>query len=147
MSEVASKDAETEEDKAGKEIRERLTRLMGFLAKQSLFNGDNNDWAANCIKTYLDDQTGKMTLNHAFGLVRPRGRPTMTAGEHDEWVVAAWEQVIEKTPLDKDCPDTTPQAAARKRSTAPPRRARTIRSPCRKAGALLCGLSRHAASR
>ena len=87
------------------EIREQLSSLVNFLNMQSLFAGDDPSWAANCIKSFLDGR--EKTLDHAFGLrTSKRGPKQMNSGEHDDWVVSAWEEVISVTPKDKKWPDT-----------------------------------------
>ena len=87
------------------EINSRLTRLADFLHKQSAFTGDNESWAADCIKSYLDGT--EKTLDYAFGLrSSKRGPKPMVYGAHDDWVVAAWSDVISETPEDEDWPNT-----------------------------------------
>ena len=87
------------------EIRKRLSSLVNFLNMQSLFAGDNPSWAADCIQSFLDGD--EKTLDHAFGLhSSKRGLKPMESGEHDDWVVAAWQQVLSVTPEGKMWPDT-----------------------------------------
>lgn len=95
--------------KAEYEIRERLSRLTGFLLKQSAFNGDTLSWAAGCLQSFLDG--GAKTLDHAFGLRSSRtGRKPMQSGAHNDWVVAAMLKVVAATPLGSEWPDTKTMA-------------------------------------
>jgi hypothetical protein len=87
------------------EACEKLSRLMDFLSRQTLFPGDIPSWAANCIRAYLDG--AEKSLDHAFGIrSSKRGPKPMTEGRHDDWVVAAWKRVLNETPDGKDWPDT-----------------------------------------
>jgi len=98
---MTSKDKDKDKD----EIRKRLSSLVNFLNMQSLSAGDDPSWAANCIQLFLDGD--EKTLDHAFGLhSSKRGLKPMESGEHDDWVVAAWQQVLSATPEGKMWPDT-----------------------------------------
>ena len=95
----------TSEDK----IRDQLTDVMKFLSKQSAFDGDSLSWAADSIKLYLNGS--EKTLDHAFGLRSSKtGKKTIESGTHDDWIAAAWYEVVTKTPIGKEYPSTKTMA-------------------------------------
>lgn len=103
------KDKNKEMEDKNKDIKVRLKRVMDFLSKQSTFDGDSLSWAAHSIKLYLDGS--EKTLDHAFGLRSSKtGKKPMESGTHDDWVAAAWCEVVTKTPIGKEYPSTKTMA-------------------------------------